>query len=150
MVGDRAADLRRHQLDQPRQHADLVSLGSAEGILLGTYIWTHAIGKRFSAMGARLATAIADGERVHPGYAHKVDQGVSVAWSKVPFTKGSWVDWADAGWRDAYQALLEASGPFYFAGERIACRAGRGLVHREHTKAAWHSQPGACTPEPPL
>jgi monoamine oxidase len=98
------------------------ALNSEQGILVGAYIWTHAIGKRFSAMspGSRLAAAIADGERVHPGYTRKVDQGVSVAWSKIPFTKGGWVDWADAAWRDAYPALLEADGPFHFAGEHMS------------------------------
>jgi monoamine oxidase len=98
------------------------TLNSGQGILVGAYIWSNKIGKRFTAMapGARLAAAIADGERVHPDYARKVDQGVSVAWSKIPFTKGGWVDWADAAWRDAYPTLLEADGPFYFAGEHMS------------------------------
>jgi monoamine oxidase len=97
-------------------------LNSGQGILVGAYIWSNKIGKRFTAMtpGARLAAAIADGERMHPDYARKVDQGVSVAWSKIPFTKGGWVDWADAAWRDAYPTLLEADGPFYFAGEHMS------------------------------
>jgi monoamine oxidase len=98
------------------------ALNSDQGILVGAYVWSHRIGRRFSEMTpeARLAAAIADGERVHPGYARKVDQGASVAWSKIPFTGGGWVDWADAAWRDAYPSLLEADGPFYFAGEHMS------------------------------
>jgi hypothetical protein len=47
------------------------SLNGAQGILVGAYIWSNKIGKRFTAMapGERLAAAIADGECVHPGYA---------------------------------------------------------------------------------
>jgi monoamine oxidase len=98
------------------------SLNSEQGILVGAYIWSHRIGGRFAAMepDARLAAAIADGERVHAGYGRKVDQGVSVAWSKIPFAGGGWVDWADGAWRDAYPALLEVDGPFYFAGEHMS------------------------------
>jgi monoamine oxidase len=83
---------------------------------------------------ARLAAAIADGERLHPGYARKVDQGVSVAWSKIPFTGGGWIDWADPAWRDAYPALLEADAPFYFAGEHMSYRNSwqEGAVRSAH------------------
>jgi monoamine oxidase len=98
------------------------SLNGAQGILVGAYIWSNEIGERFTAMapGVRLAAAIADGERIHSGYGRKIDQGVSVAWSKIPFTKGGWVDWGDPAWRAAYPALLEADGPFYFAGEHMS------------------------------
>jgi monoamine oxidase len=112
------------------------ALNSDQGILVGAYIWSHEIGKRFTAMSpsARLAAAIADGERLHPGYARKVDQGVSVAWSKIPFTGGGWIDWADAAWRDAYPALLEADAPFYFAGEHMSYRNSwqEGAVRSAH------------------
>ena len=97
-------------------------LNGDKGILLGAYIWTTSIGRRFAAMSPakRLAAAIADGERLHPGYADLVDRGVSVAWSKIPFTGGGWVDWGDAAWRAAYPVLRDGHGPVYFAGEHMS------------------------------
>jgi monoamine oxidase len=123
------------------------ALNSEQGILLGAYVWSDEVGRRFAAMApdARLTAAIADGERVHPGYGRKVDQGVSVAWSKIPFTGGGWVDWADDTWRGAYPALLEADGPFYFAGEHMsymnswqdgAVRSAHRVVERIAERAA--------------
>jgi monoamine oxidase len=97
-------------------------LNGDRGILLGAYIWTTAIGRRFAAMppAERHAAAVADGERLHPGYAKLVDRGVSIAWSKVPFSGGGWVDWGDAAWRAAYPALLAGHGPIHFAGEHVS------------------------------
>ena len=97
-------------------------LNGAKGILLGAYIWTTSIGRRFAAMAPaeRHAAAIADGERLHPGYAGLVEKGVSVAWSKVPFTGGGWVDWGNAAWRAAYPDLLSGHGPVHFAGEHMS------------------------------
>ena len=97
-------------------------LNGDKGILLGAYIWTTSIGRRFAAMSPaqRLAAAIADGERLHPGYAGLVDKGVSIAWSKIPFTGGGWVDWGNAAWRAAYPALLNGHGAVHFAGEHMS------------------------------
>jgi len=97
-------------------------LNGQRGILLGAYIWTTAIGRRFATMppAERHAAALADGERLHPGYAKLVDRGVSVAWSKVPWSGGGWVDWSDEAWRAAYPALLAGHGPIHFAGEHMS------------------------------
>ena len=116
-------------------------LNGDKGILIGAYIWTTSIGRRFAALSPaeRLAAAIADGERLHPGYAGLVDRGVSIAWSKIPFTGGGWVDWGDAAWRAAYPALLNGHGPVQFAGEHMsymdswqegAVRAAHHVVER--------------------
>jgi monoamine oxidase len=97
-------------------------LNGDQGILIGAYIWTHSIGKRFTAMAPdkRHAAAIADGERLHPRYGGMVEKGASVAWSKIPFSGGGWIDWSEAGWRSAYPVLLNASGPIYFSGEHMS------------------------------
>jgi monoamine oxidase len=121
-------------------------LNGDKGVLIGAYIWTTSIGKRFAAMTPpqRQAAALADGERLHPGYAGLVGQGVSVAWSKVPFTGGGWVDWGDAAWRAAYPALLDGHGPIHFAGEHMsymdswqegAVRTAHAVVERIATRA---------------
>jgi len=95
-----------------------------KGILVGAYIWTDAIGRRFAAMAPdrRIAAAVADGERIHPGYARRVSAGASVAWSNLPYSGGSWCEWDDdpAARRDSYPVLLEPDGPFHFAGEHLS------------------------------
>ncbi|MBI3707572.1 MAG: FAD-dependent oxidoreductase, partial [Proteobacteria bacterium] len=95
---------------------------------------------RFAAMtpAQRAAAAIADGERIHPGYAGLVDRGVSVAWQKIPFAGGAWVEWDRATRRDAYPVLLGGDGPFHFAGEHMSHINGwqEGAVRSAHYTVA--------------
>jgi monoamine oxidase len=111
-----------------------------KGIVVGAYIWTGAIGRRFAAMtpAQRAAAAIADGERIHPGYAGLVDRGASVAWQKIPFAGGAWVEWDRATRRDAYPVLLDGAGPFHFAGEHMSHINGwqEGAVRSAHYTVA--------------
>lgn len=113
-----------------------------KGIVIGAYIWTSSIGERFAAMTPerRHAAAIADGERLHPGYERLVGPAVSVAWSKVPFTRGGWARWEDdpTARRDAYPVLLRPDGPFHFAGEHVSHVTGwmEGAVRSAHYTVA--------------
>ncbi len=113
-----------------------------KGIVIGAYIWTTAIGQRWAAMSpsSRHAAAIADGERLHPGYTRLVGQAASVAWSNVPFSGGARARWDDepAARRDAYPVLLHADGPFYFAGEHMSHVTGwlEGAVRSAHYTVA--------------
>jgi monoamine oxidase len=108
----------------------------AGGILLGAYIWTDETGEKWAAMTpqARRAEAIAGGERLHPGYAGSVGRGVSVAWSKVPFSLGAWAAWTRESRREAFPVLLEGEGPFLFAGEHMSHVSGwqEGAVQSAH------------------
>jgi monoamine oxidase len=95
-----------------------------KGILVGAYIWDLAPAQRFTAMAPaeRHAAAIVDGERIHPGYEKLVGAPVSVAWAKIPYSMGAWIEWdAIPGLRQAaYPVLLAGDGPFYFAGEHMS------------------------------
>jgi monoamine oxidase len=79
---------------------------------------------RFDAMtpAERGAAAIVDGERLHPGYGKRVGPAASVAWSKVPYSLGAWIEWeaAPGGRQASYPVLLAGDGPFYFAGEHMS------------------------------
>jgi monoamine oxidase len=94
------------------------------------------IGEVFAAStpARRLETALASGERVHPGYRDEVADGVSVAWSKIPFNRGAWAEWTRDGRQQAYALLLEPDGPFYFAGEHMSWIPGwqEGAVLSAH------------------
>jgi monoamine oxidase len=112
----------------------------ARGVVLGAYVWTHAIGERFAAMAPeqRHAVAVADGERLHAGYAGLVERGASVAWSKVPFSRGGWIEWNADARREAYPILLAGDGPFHFAGEHMSYINGwqEGAVRSAHYTVA--------------
>ena len=95
----------------------------ADGVLVGSYCFgfdpADDMG-RFP-VAERLRMALASGERLHPGYAGMVRNGVSVAWPKVPFNSGSWALWTDEQRKGSvYRALLQADGPVYFAGEHLS------------------------------
>ena len=111
-----------------------------KGIVLGAYIWTQSIGERFTAMtpARRHGAAIADGERLHPGYARLVEEGVSVAWSKIPFSGGGWADWSAEARHEAYPVLSAGEGPFYFAGDHMSFLSGwqEGAVRSAHHTVA--------------
>jgi len=107
-----------------------------KGILVGAYIWTDRLGEAFAAKSPaqRLADALADGERVHPGYGAALTKGVSVAWPKIPFSGGGWAEWTREARRDAYPLLLAGDGPFLFAGEHMSYVTGwqEGAVLSAH------------------
>ena len=94
------------------------------GVLLGAYIWATAPALRFAARTPeeRASAAVDDGERLHPGYGRRVRSGVSVAWSKIPYSLGAWIEWdaMPGGRADVYPVLLAGDGPFYLAGEHMS------------------------------
>ncbi len=94
-----------------------------KGVILGAYIWDDkpGQGERFANMTPpeRLRAAIAEGERLHPGYADEIESGVSRAWLKVPYQKG--------GWPESYKAparLREPDGAIYLAGDQVTALPG--------------------------
>ena len=93
-----------------------------KGILIGSYIWDGTIGKRFAAMRpARRVAVVREGvDKLHPGFGRQIDRGVSVAWSKLPFAGGGWVDRGDDAWIKAYTVMRRPAGPVYFAGEHMS------------------------------
>jgi monoamine oxidase len=97
-----------------------------KGILVGGYIWTNDLGAEFAAkpLNDRLETALASGERVHPRYRDYLSKGISVAWSKIPFSAGAWADWSATNRKELYPIFLRADGPFYFAGEHLSYITG--------------------------
>jgi monoamine oxidase len=93
-----------------------------KGILLGGYMWDHSTGETFAkkAPNQRIRDAIADGEYLHPNYRSSLVKGVGVAWPKIPFSEGAWVDWTEDARRNHYPVLLKGDGPILFAGEHMS------------------------------
>lgn len=109
-----------------------------KGVVVGAYIWDNDIGDPFAEMTLeqRLDKAIAEGSRVHPTYADEVGRatGMSIAWSKMPYSLGGWAEWSEEARATAYPLLIEPDGPIYLAGEHLSHITGwqEGAVVSAH------------------
>ena len=98
------------------------------GIVIGAYIWNNEICDRIAAMPIkeRLQKAVEDGKAIHPNYDNELnlDTGVSVAWSKIPYSLGGWMEWSEEARATAYKTLLKPDESIYFAGEHMSYLTG--------------------------
>ena len=122
-----------------------------KGVILGAYIWDDEPCMRYGNMSPpeRLQAAMAEGERIHPGYSAELESGISRAWAKVPFQKGGW---PESG--GATEALARPDGAIYnrrrpdhrparLAGRR---RPGRPLGGERHRRAGREALAHLCHP----
>jgi monoamine oxidase len=107
-----------------------------KGILVGGYIWTEQLGHAFAnkPLAQRVSDAIADGGRLHAGYGSHLVKGISVAWSKIPFSGAGWAEWSQRARATAYPVLLQGDGPILFAGDHMSYVTGwqEGAVRSAH------------------
>jgi monoamine oxidase len=91
-------------------------------VLLGAYLFEGANAYEFTAMSPadRIAQALALGAAIHPQYPAEFDNGISVAWHRVPFTLGCAGRWTEAGRAEHYDALCEIDGRILLAGEHAS------------------------------
>ena len=99
---------------------------SRDGVLVGSYTFGRFPGDDMSQFGIqdRIAKAITSGERLHPGYATMVKNGVSIAWPNVPHSLGGWGEWTDEQRTTSYRTLLAPDGAIYLAGEHLSYLPG--------------------------
>ncbi|GAB4383667.1 MAG: flavin monoamine oxidase family protein [Elainellaceae cyanobacterium] len=111
---------------------------SDQGIVVGAYIWSNEIADRLTPLSPaeRMNRAIAEGEKLHPGYGQEVSlaKGVSIGWGKIPYSQGGWIEWEDDTRETAYQVLNQPDGPIYLAGEHLSYLTGwqEGAVLSAH------------------
>ncbi len=101
-------------------------LGREKGVIVGSYIWSDAIGAAFGDMSfaERLELVLAQGAKVHPTYRDETTAGATIAWHKVPFQMGGWAEWEGESRAAAYPAVVAGDGPFHFAGEHMSYLTG--------------------------
>ena len=101
------------------------------GVILGAYIWDDEPCLRFAERSPpeRLQAAMAEGERIHPGYSSELESGISRAWAKVPFQKGGW---PESG--GATEALARPDDAIHVCGDQITALPGwqEGAVLAAH------------------
>jgi monoamine oxidase len=91
------------------------------GVLLGAYIVEGANAFEFTAMtpAERVARAVELGVALHPQYQREFDNGVAVAWHRVPFTLGCAGMWGSSR-AEHYDDLCQIDGRILFAGEHAS------------------------------
>ena len=91
---------------------------AGRGVLLGAYLLRGPNAYEFTSMtpAERVERAVEFGASIHPQYKAEFENGIAVAWHRVPFTLGCAGDWTEASRAGA----LRQSVP-----DRRADRAGR-------------------------
>jgi monoamine oxidase len=90
-------------------------------VLLGAYIFgPNAF--EFTSMppAERIARAVEFGAAIHPQYRSEFENGVAVAWHRVPFTLGCAGDWTEAARAQHYDNLCQIDGRIVLAGEHAS------------------------------
>jgi monoamine oxidase len=93
--------------------------------ILGVYA-TRAAARRFSALsdGERVASLLADLERVHPGLRERFVAGASKSWETDPFQRGAYAYFQPGQLTHVAPHLGRAEGRLHFAGDHTSHRPG--------------------------
>ena len=92
------------------------------GVLLGAYLFEGANAYEFTSLSPqeRVARAVEFGAQLHPQYRTEYENGISVAWHRVPFTLGCAGNWSDAARAQHYDNLCRIDGRIVLAGEHAS------------------------------
>jgi monoamine oxidase len=95
--------------------------GGGKGVLLGAYNW-GANAYEFTALPPeqRVRAAVEFGARIHPQYRDEFENGIAVAWHRVPFTNGCFAKWSDEAREQHYDNLCAIDGRIVLAGEHAS------------------------------
>jgi monoamine oxidase len=92
-----------------------------KGVLLGAYVW-GANAFEFTSMSPkdRIRKAVEFGAQIHPQYLNEFENGIAVAWHRVPFTQGCYSLWNDTMRERHYENLCNIDGRIVLAGEHAS------------------------------
>jgi len=95
---------------------------SGRGVLLGAYQIEVSNSYEFSALAPseRVARAVEFGRRIHPQYGAEFENGIAVAWHRVPFTMGCAGFWSEHARSEHYDNLCQIDGRIVLAGEHAS------------------------------
>jgi monoamine oxidase len=93
-----------------------------KGVLLGAYIWDMRNSMDFTSMtpAERVSKAVEYGNQIHPQYSKEFDNGIAVAWHRVPSAMGCFGLWSDAARAEHYDNLCGFDGRIVLAGEHAS------------------------------
>lgn len=96
-------------------------LKQGKGVLLGAYMFgVNAV--EFTAMPPeeRVRRAVAYGAQIHPQYNNEFDNGIAVAWHRVPWTLGCYGMWKADTRKEHYKNLCAIDRRTVLAGEHCS------------------------------
>ena len=95
---------------------------AGKGVLLGAYLFDGPNAYEFASMppAERVARAVEFGASLHPQYRAEYDNGVAVAWHRMPFTLGCAGNWTDKARVEHYDDLCQIDGRIVLAGEHAS------------------------------
>ena len=107
---------------------------ASEGILVGAYN-NGEVARQFAQKNAQqqIQSSRLAVELVHPGFGKTLQNPIAVAWDKMPYSLGPWIDGEPA--EDAYQLLNQPQGRLYITSDGLA-RKGIGIWQESAVVAA--------------
>lgn len=96
-------------------------LKPGKGVLLGAYMF-GANAVEFTALdpAERVKRAVTYGAQLHPQMTREFDNGIAVAWHRVPWTLGCYGMWKDDTRKQHYKNLCAIDGRTVLAGEHCS------------------------------
>ena len=96
---------------------------TGRGVLLGAYLFGGPNAYEFTSLSPaeRIARAVELGAHIHPQYPDEFENGVAVAWHRMPYTLGCAGNWTDRARAEHYDNLCEIDGRIVLAGEHASC-----------------------------
>lgn len=92
-----------------------------KGVLLGAYVWgPNAFEMSAMTPAQRLQVALREGAKIHPQYPAEFENGMSVAWHRMPASLGCFAEWSDAAREAHYAPLCAIDGRLVLAGEHAS------------------------------
>lgn len=118
----------------------------AKGVLKGMYNF-HERARKIGnlSLDERQRVALEQGAKIHPQYPTEFESAFSLAWHKIPYSKGGWATYTAAQRQRMYPALLEPDAEVYFAGEHCsyltawmagALESARVVVQKLHQRVS--------------
>jgi monoamine oxidase len=98
---------------------------SGKGVLLAAFVGgRNAFNLASMAPADRLKAAIEQGSKIHPQYPAEFENGISVAWHRVPWTLGCGSTWNPETRAKHYNDLVSFDGRIVLAGEHASFIGG--------------------------
>jgi monoamine oxidase len=93
---------------------------TGKGVLLGAYGGGATL--EFTSMSPeeRLKKVVAYGAQIHPQYNAEYENGVSVAWSRIPWIAGCLSQWTEERRAQHYETMISFDGRILLAGEHAS------------------------------
>ena len=107
-----------------------------KGVVLAAYTFDPNAGEKFARLppAERIKLAIAQGEKIHPGYGSHVETGVTVAWHQMNHMLGCAAQWDDALFKQWFAKLQAPVGGHYLIGDQVSYHPGwqEGAIASAH------------------